>query len=200
MLQLIHHEAVVASALLRPVGRTMAIVWTGMKPGADFKRIPGATDALDYFSLLYAHLKGFRWLDFGPSRSDLRDGALRYKRKWGSEIIAGHFKQPLIYWTCHGRSEAAQEFLQRHAFVSKQNGALKALFFLDSNDRTEAQLSEVEKLITPGISDYWVVSLSPLSQALRSDLKHIHPNIRAIEAKSVADAMRIAASVRTTHQ
>ena len=51
LLQLIHHEKVVACALLRPIGRTMAIVWTGMSLGADTKRIPGATDVLDYFSL-----------------------------------------------------------------------------------------------------------------------------------------------------
>jgi hypothetical protein len=200
LLQLIQHDEVVATALLRPIGLTMAIVWIGMETGADAERVPGATDALDYFSLLYAHLKGFQWLDFGPSRPDLCDGALRYKGKWGSEITAGHFTQPSIYWTCSGRNAAVQQFLQRHAFVSIQDRELKALFFLDENAGTEAQLSKLEKLVTPGISEYRVVSLSTISKALRADLKRIHLNTIPIEAVSVADAMRVASQVRVTHQ
>ena len=192
LLQLIDHEAVVASALLRPVGRTMAIVWTGMRPGADCKRIPGATDALDYFSLLYTHLKGYRWLDFGPSRTDLCDGTLRYKRKWGSELITGHFRQPPIYWTCNGDNNAVRDFLRRHMFISNRKGQLTCLTFMFDNNDAEMLRRTMEHQITPGISEYRVVSLSPVSRALRTDLNRIHPDINVIETQSVADAMRLA--------
>lgn len=200
LLQLIDHEAVVASALLRPVGRSMGIVWTGMDPGANFKRIPGATDALDYFSLLYAHLKGYRWLDFGPSRADLCDGPLRYKRKWGSEIITGHFRQPCIYWTCNGDNNAIRDFLRRHMFISNKKGRLTCLTFMFDDNDAEMLRRKMKHEITRGISDYQVVSLWPVSKPLRSDLNHIHPNIHVIETQSVADAMRLASQVRTARQ
>ncbi|MCP5092368.1 MAG: hypothetical protein GY949_15750 [Gammaproteobacteria bacterium] len=196
LLQLIDRAAVVASALLRPVGRTMAIVWTGMNPAADARRIPGATDALDYFSLLYAHLKGCRWLDFGPSRADLRDGTLRYKSKWGAEINTGHFKQPSIFWTCGRHGDAVRGYLRQHVFISSERQALTALCFLDDVDLTESLPSRVAKLVTPGISAYLVVSLSPIPEPHKADLKHVHPNLRVIETKSIAEAMRIATGVK----
>jgi hypothetical protein len=118
----------------------------------------------------------------------------------GSKITAGYFSQPPIYWTCNGRNVAAHEYLQRHAFVSNKNRELRALFFLDEDDNAETLLSKLEKLVTPGISEYRVVSLSPISKPLQTDLKHIHPKIIAIEAKSIADAMRIASQVTMTRQ
>lgn len=194
LIQLAYQEEIVATALLRPIGRSMAVVWTGMVPSSSDSRVPGATDALDYFSLLYAHLMGCRWLDFGPSRPDLRDGTLQYKRKWGAEIHTGLFAQPSISWTCNDGAHAAREFLKRHAFIANDSGTLRGLIFLDDDD-AETQRSLIERLVSPGIEDYRVIALSPLRESARSDLEHFQKNTSVAEANSIGDAVRIAAGV-----
>ena len=194
LIQLVSREAFVATALLRPLGRSIAIVWTGMVGGPVENRAPGATDALDYFSLLYSHLMGCRWLDFGPSRPDLCDGTLRYKSKWGAELYKGLFAQPSIAWTCNNDSQASREFLTRHAFVSNDNGSLSGLVFLET-DGANGQRASIERLISPGIANYRVIALSPTLGSAKSDIESIHKKISAHEANSVSEAMRIASGV-----
>jgi len=194
LIQLVSKEAIVATALLRPIGRSMAIVWTGMDRGPGENRAPGATDVLDYFSLLYSHLMGCRWLDFGPSRPDLYDGTLRYKSKWGAEIYRGLFAQPSIAWTCNNDSQASRDFLTRHVFVSNDNRTLSGLAFLET-DSAKEQRSTIERLISPGIDDYRVVALSPMLASAKADIESIHKKITVSEANSVSDAMQIASRV-----
>jgi hypothetical protein len=171
----------------------MAIVWSGMDPAANNnKRVPGATDALDYFSLLYAHLKGCRWLDFGPSRADIADGTLRYKRKWGSVVTRGYVTQPSVYLACNDRDGAAREFLRRHAFITDLAGRLTTITAMTNDVATTTAQRQIERLIMPGIAEYRVISFSPLQDALRSKLLKIHTNVTLIETDSIADAMNIA--------
>lgn len=193
LLQLTANNAIVAAALLRPIGRTMAIVWTGMIPGTEAKRVPGAADAMDYFSLLYAHLKGCRWLDFGPSRPDLNDGALRYKRKWGTQITAGYFEQPPIYWSCTNRSGGAGgNYLRQHAYITRSGNKLNALAFI-CGDGSEAEITKAtSQLLTPGIAGYQIICMSPVRQSTSEILAETHPNMTLIKAESVAAAMQIA--------
>ncbi len=193
LLQLIDDNQPVATALLRPVGQTMSIVWSGMTPGIDAAHAPGATDVLDYFSLLYAHLTQCKWLDFGPSRANIYDGVFRYKRKWGSEIYAGHFAQTVLHMTCNERSDAAREFLQRHAFISRSARSFSATVFTAKCDSTESVQEQITRLLSPGISCYRIVTLTPLQESVRADLKRLHPRISIYEAESVSDALRYAA-------
>jgi hypothetical protein len=137
---------------------------------------------------------GCRWLDFGPSRPDLCDGTLRYKRKWGAEIHAGMFAQPSISWTCRGESPGVREFLKRHAFISNDNGTLRGLAFLDDDD-AKKQRSQIERLVSPGIDDYRVIALSPLHGSTRSDLEQIQENVTIFEARTICDAMQFAAKI-----
>lgn len=190
LLQLVGPSSVVATALLRPIGSTMAIVWTGMSADSDGNVATGATDALDYFSLLYAHLKGSKWLDFGPSRADLFDGILRYKRKWGSMVTPGFARQSTIFWTCNSHSEAVREFMAKHAFITIERGELAALIFPPKIKDDRWIQNELERYKTPGVSEYRIVSLSPTDTHSRPALESQDATIRIIHAASAADALK----------
>lgn len=191
LIQLISDGIIVATALLRAIGQTLAIVWTGMDKMPRAKCIPGGTDTLDYYSLLYAHLMGYKWLDFGPSRADLFDGTLQYKSKWGSEVTAGYFKQPSIYWTCTGRGNSAEAFLSEHAFVTNRRGTLTALCFPELADGTEALRSDMRRLSMPGIAEYRAISLSAVPDCDRMELRKTYPRVSILEAESVEEAISL---------
>jgi hypothetical protein len=192
LLQLDHRQSVVGASLLRRTGNSLAIVWSALEPRADADVLRGATDALDYFSLLYAQLKGCRWLDFGPSRPDLDDGALRYKRKWGTEVTAGLVPQASIYLALSGRSCAEQYAIQGKALILKGVKGLYVAAFVAANADPDALRSKVAGLIVPGIDAYRLVSLGPLSDNARAAMEEVDSRVVVIEATSVQEAIAAA--------
>jgi hypothetical protein len=127
LIRLWSNGTLLGGAVLRPVGRALAVVWSALDAATPASSLRGVTDCLDYFSLLYAHLQGYRCLDLGPSRPDLRDGILRYKAKWGGEISAGFASQALIHLSCRANGQALQDFLGRHVFVIREANGLRAV-------------------------------------------------------------------------
>ena len=189
VLQLVSRQSVVGASLLRRVGNTMAIVWSALDPQADAAELRGATDALDYFSLLYAHLKGCRWLDFGPSRPDMYDGALRYKSKWGAEVNAGFVPQPAIHFAVGGQHVAERDVLRRHAFVGKSGGKLLGVGFVDGDEDVEILRSKIAGMVVPGIDRYRIVVLAPMSADQRSMIESIDPRIEVVVAGSFGESI-----------
>lgn len=192
VIQLSRGPDIVAAALLRRVGSSMAIVWSGVASVPAGQRLSGAVDVLDYFSLLYAHLKGCRWLDFGPSRPDLNDGILRYKRKWGCHIGSGWIPQSTIYWSCLKQNSAVDAFLKRHAFLLTGKRGLCALLFLDSRADMEDLRTDILRNITPGIASYLVVMVPKPSGNLLSELEGLNPAISVLGAESLSGAFNVA--------
>jgi hypothetical protein len=167
LLRLFREGALLGAALLRPLGMTMAVVWSALDPARAVAETRGATDALDYFSLLYAHRAGCRWLDLGPSRPDLCDGVLRYKAKWGGEIHPGLAPQPAIHLSCRSDRESVRGFLGRHVFLARAGRALQAVLPVDGECDVEALATRLEALRTPGIRGYRVLAWTPPGSALR---------------------------------
>jgi len=193
VIQLIGENKVLAAAVLRQIGHTMAVLWTGLAGDPSSAGLRGTTDALDYFSLLYASLKRCRWLDLGRSRPDLRDGLLRYKRKWGAEFTVGFVPQTELRLTCMGRHDSELDFLRRHAFIGRSGRRFHAQLFVDG-DITAADLhNAIDEVATPGLSNYRIVTLSPLSRRQSELEKNVPWPISLIEADSVLSAM-VAAS------
>lgn len=192
VIQLSRGPDIAAAALLRRVGSSMAIVWSGVESEPAGERLSGAVDVLDYFSLLYAHLKGCRWLDFGPSRPDLNDGILRYKRKWGCHIGSGWVPQSTIYWACLKQNSAVDVFLKRHAFLLTGKRGLCALLFLDSRADIEVLRTDILRNITPGIVSYLVVMVPIPGRNLVSELEGLNPAISVLGAESLSGAFNVA--------
>jgi hypothetical protein len=192
LLRVTRGGAVPGAALLRPVGRTMAVVWSALDPGREAADLRGVTDTLDYFSLLYAHLRRCRWLDLGPSRPDLYDGILRYKAKWGAEIFGGLVPQSTILLACAGKGEAQRNFLKRHAFLTRQSTGLRALVFVDGDVNAAAFGAKLSALMHPGVDDYRVVALSPPGDGLRTVIANLEADVTLADTGQHADLMRAA--------
>ena len=159
-----------------------------MKPGTMNSR-RGAADALDYFSLLYAFLKGCRWLDFGPSRPDLNDGAFRYKRKWGTTITPGFAPQAEICWAWNENTEVAAQLMQQHAFLSKRRGSYFATVFLDDGMAPTEIKHKLAGLLSPGINKYRIIATRPLDASQRDALASLDICSELIEAESTMAAL-----------
>jgi len=88
----------------------------------------GVITALYYFETLYLLEKGVQKRSFGSSRAFLRDGVLKFKKKWGIRITSakpfGFCLKPL------GNSAASSAFLQNNPFIFEKNGAFHAGVFV----------------------------------------------------------------------
>ncbi len=187
LLRLARQDEVVGTALLRPLGRTLAVVWSALDPAGPSSRLRGASDVLDYFSLLYAHLRGARWLDLGPSRPDLFDGVLRYKAKWGAEVRPGLAPQAELRCSCRG--SAAAGFLERHAFLVKAGGGLRGLFFCGADTDPGAFRAQVSAALTKGVRDYRVTAFAPPDRQLEGLVAGLDARIELVDGSRLfADA------------
>lgn len=189
ILQLLRGNTVVAAALLRRVAHSMAIVWSAPDPRTDPAELRGATDTMDYFSLLYAHLSRCKWLDFGPSRPDLHDGALRYKSKWGTRVTPGLIPQSPLGIRCSGSDNAEFAFLMRHAFIGRAGNGLAAHLFIDGGMQADALRALLDGVCRPGIAEYRLVALPAASNALRAVVAGYGHAVTLRDAASLRDAM-----------
>jgi hypothetical protein len=186
LLQVSRADGVLGAALLRPVGRTMAVVWSALDSARGPDGLRGVTDALDYFSLLYAHLRGCRWLDLGPSRPDLYDGTLRYKAKWGSEIYPGLMPQPKIYLRCN---RSGSGFLQRHAFLLRVTGGFRAVLVVNGDGDADTLGPKLRSIMNRGVQDYRVVSLAQPGDRLERALRALGPDVTLADASACRGLM-----------
>jgi len=104
-------------------------MFLGIKDG-NFEYVKeGAIGAIYYFVLRYLKEKGYEKIDLGPSRPFLKDGVLRYKRKWGGHQIScspqsdgNYYVQPLT------NTPGLKAFLINNPFIfidkQKINGAV----------------------------------------------------------------------------
>jgi len=192
LLRVTRDGMVFGAALLRPVGRTMAVVWSALDPEREPVELRGVTDTLDYFSLLYAHLRRCRWLDLGPSRPDVYNGIVRYKAKWGAEIYGGRVPQSTISLACAGKGHAQQNFLKRHAFLMRHSDGFRAVIFVDGTADAAAFGAKLSGLMNPGVSNYRVITLSPPGDGLREIVANLEADVTLVDAGQYPDVMSAA--------
>jgi hypothetical protein len=98
-------------------------------PPAMFK---GASEAMDYFSILTAFEKGCRVVDFLGSRPLLDDGAFRYKRKWGTYI--DNFYRPMddIYFKTVCLNTGVKSYLANNPFIIKTSKGFRGRVLLNT--------------------------------------------------------------------
>lgn len=188
ILQALYKGDVVGASLLRRTGNSLAIVWTGIRPDAQDAGIRGISDVLDYFSLLYGHLNRCRWLDFGPSRPDAFDGTLRYKKKWQGEVTKGLVPQAPIRLACSGRDEGEIDFLAEHAFIARCGGQLAVTGVAPQPSDTVQLRSLANRLSTPGISRYALVTSASIPEEVGDELRRACPGMSIQKISSAADA------------
>jgi hypothetical protein len=91
----------------------------------------GANVATDLFIVKHAKELCCNFVDFGGSRPSLNDGVLRYKRKWGMNLIDKHdtYYDFLVHWNRCSSSVIA--FLSNTPLIFQDNGGLSAIKVID---------------------------------------------------------------------
>ena len=91
----------------------------------------GAVGALYYYSLLYLKGNGYRTINFGTSKAFLRDGVLKYKRKWSQRIIGTtSYGYAIKVLSC---TDPTKAFLKENPFIFKNHKELQGAVFVDSD-------------------------------------------------------------------
>ena len=119
----------------------------------------GAVGALFYFSISYLHEKGFTKVEFGRSRPFLRDGVLRYKRKWDQRIVGTSPNWLALKILSY--PDAVKVFLQQNPFIFENRGSLNGAVFVDEeNSLTAEDFEKIDKQhLHDGLSKLFIYSL-----------------------------------------
>jgi hypothetical protein len=125
----------IAGILLGYVDDTVYLHYVGIKDGNyDYVR-DGALGALFYFPIIHAKEKGYRGVNFGLTRSFLKDGVLQFKKKRGMKI-ANDYKIGFVIQAVK-KSAGVQGFFLNNPFIHLHKGKFAGAIFLT----TEQSLS-----------------------------------------------------------
>lgn len=116
----------------------------------------GAVGALFYYSLLYLKEIGYTTITFGMSRAFLRDGVLRYKKKWSQKIVGktsyGYALKVLTY------TDPAKAFLQENPFIFDNHEDLQGAVFVNADKSLSSEkLQKIdEKYFHDGLTKLYI--------------------------------------------
>ena len=134
----------------------------------------GASDAVYHYGLQFLEQKGFTAAWVGWTRPFLRDGVLKFKRKWSQTIAGGRF------WGVGLRvvslTAAVKSFLGNNPFIFRRDDLLHGAVFVDS-DRPLAP-EDVQQMA----KDYVHAGLAGLDiYCLRPQIATISPPVAAAQ-------------------
>ncbi|NJO16660.1 MAG: hypothetical protein HC877_13220 [Thioploca sp.] len=125
-----HGERIAGALILYE--KTGVRLWSfGVRDGNKKYLVDGVIGALYYYSLVYLENKGFNKVNFGWSRSFLRDGVLRYKAKWSQWLFGT--SQNGIALRILSDTQPVREFLCKNPFIFKHRDLLYGAYFVDSS-------------------------------------------------------------------
>ncbi|MGH8253632.1 MAG: hypothetical protein ACRES2_06290 [Steroidobacteraceae bacterium] len=109
----------IAGLLLKQRRSVLRFGWFGLDRNPPPR---GASETLDSACIRYAHEKGVRTLVMGNSRPCLADGVLRYKAKFGAEIIATRFPQTELAIEIRRATPGVMQALERQPLIGLRSG------------------------------------------------------------------------------
>ena len=160
LVEILHEGAVIGGNLVRHVGDTMFILWCGASELTVERDLKGATDVLDYFSMLHAFESGCTSLDFGRSRPTLNDGVMMYKSKWRARLIPARSPQTHIVAIPTRWAPSVVSLLAHNHFVTVRPNGFNGRILLDGPPTGTKGLTElIETYCPPGLSCVRIFSI-----------------------------------------
>ena len=129
-----------AGALIRYSKNHAELWFLGIKDGNLDHIKYGVVAALYYFSILHLEAKGIQRVDFGPSRTFLKNGVLQYKRKWDQALNGTSRDGFLIRPSSVG--PAVKGFLCNNPFIIADRGKLVGVVFADGREHLSQDFLE----------------------------------------------------------
>ena len=130
LLLLKKEEEYIAGTVLLCNNNRATCWFIGVKDGdLDYVR-DGVPGALYYFSICYFANKGLTRFNFGGSRPFLKDGVLRYKRKWKQKISSR--KEMGFLFKMLAETDGMKGFLSNNPFIYEDKTGLNGAVFIDT--------------------------------------------------------------------
>jgi hypothetical protein len=152
LLWLRYKDLPVGAALLKEEAGVLRCIWVGFREKNLEGEIKGASDVLDYFTILYAAKQGNHLVDFGPTRPLANDGVFRYKQKWGAEVTLGKFPNSNILIQPQNKKAVIHSIFSSHLWLGYETGGISILYMLNDETLNRQKMNGYEKSISKGIS------------------------------------------------
>jgi hypothetical protein len=153
----------IAGALLYYKDKYAKLSTLGIKDGNLNYVRDGAIGAIYYFSTLYFEKNGFKNISLGGSRPFLKDGVLRYKRKWKPKI--SHFKNSGFLIKMLSDTKGSKGFFLKNPFIFEDVSGFNAAIFVEAKQNlSEKDFENIYKnYYHPGISKLMVYRFDSLN-------------------------------------
>ena len=150
LLQVLREDSIVAAAVLRGRAATLQMSFVGF-PTADLRRLEGASAAMYFYTLAFAHENEYRSVDFVGSRPVLSDGVLRTKRGWGAAVYDDWAMETLLL-QFNRDNPAVQNFLYTTPLIVRHGDMLVGKVLAPPEELTEEGLRSIQRRFTnPGL-------------------------------------------------
>ncbi|MGB2864668.1 MAG: hypothetical protein WBC05_15180, partial [Sedimentisphaerales bacterium] len=124
-------EECIAGSLLSHRKNRAKLCLLGIKDGnLDYVK-DGAIGALFYFPVCYLAASGCTKIDFGASRPFLKDGVLRYKKKWNPKI--SNQKKIGFLFRIVSKTNGVKGFFLNNPFIYKDKAGFNGAIFVASD-------------------------------------------------------------------
>jgi hypothetical protein len=122
--------------------------------------------AMLYFASLYLKDKGYTKMVVGNSRTFLKDGVLRLKKKWSQRIIGSAPTGFAFKVLCN--TAATRAFLENNPFIFEEDGLLNGAVFVDGDDPPSSEeIRQINKnYFHPGLSKLIIYCFKPIDLAI----------------------------------
>lgn len=152
----------IAGRILQKQGQILKFVIQGTVNGERSSVKAGAIAALHFFGINHAKELGCKYVDFGGSRPSLKDGVLRYKRKWGVNLIENRdsYYDFLVYWNRLDKPLAS--FLSNTPLIFRDNNGLSAVYIINREDPVnQADVLKIHhSMWIPGLQRLYLIATS----------------------------------------
>lgn len=144
----------------------------------------GAFAAMYLFLIKHAEETGYRCVYFGGSRPCLRDGVLRYKRRWGGTLVQPYYSYHdfLVRWTRFNKPVAF--YFSHTPLIFRSQTGFSALYVVGSKKQvTQLEVNKLHRSMwMPGLSKLLLVSTSGYRQGVNSP-----PQTTLVDGKNAED-------------
>ncbi len=110
----------VAGLLFQLGGERLSLGWFGLRT---LPTPAGASEALDAWVIGHAAERGARCAVLGHSRPSLADGVVRYKARFGAEILPTRFPQRMVGIEVRRPTQAVARALNAARFIAFTGGS-----------------------------------------------------------------------------
>lgn len=161
LIQVMQNDKVLGTVLVHISGKQLTIAWMGIDKNVEDSQLKGVTDALDLYSLMFAYTQGCDVMDMGGSRPLIKDGVLRYKKKWGSAVSQGLIPKGSIFYIPCRITQPVKSFLENNPMILNEGKKLRCVSWIFSEENIVTGTDNMDHYTTmfnnmhqPGLDEF----------------------------------------------